>query len=273
MHELTHAPPGPPAVSPLPPHKGTGAPGSLYMIQLDIPLTELTSLERKLRLPRHHEDLDYLVHAITRHVFGPAAPSPFSSAQIGRDARILGYGSASTESMLEQAATFAEPGIYAALQRGSISSKPMPSRWPEGLELAFDLRCCPVSRLSKAKWGHRAGAEVDAFLLSPPAEQSEEATTARREAAYKAWLLPRLEQQGFLVSEVSMRRFERKRLIRRTQGASRKASVIERPDVLMQGRGRVTSSAAFFNLLKHGLGRHKAFGFGMFLVRRPRPCS
>ena len=39
------------------------------------------------------------------------------------------------------------------------------------------------------------------------------------------------------------------------------------PDVVMQGRLRVSDPQAFAQLLARGVGRHRAFGFGMLLLR------
>jgi CRISPR system Cascade subunit CasE len=45
----------------------------------------------------------------------------------------------------------------------------------------------------------------------------------------------------------------------------------EKPDVTLRGRLSITDSAAFADLLRRGVGRHKAFGFGMLLLRPPGP--
>lgn len=42
----------------------------------------------------------------------------------------------------------------------------------------------------------------------------------------------------------------------------------ERPNVVLEGTLRVTDEAAFRALLARGVGRHRAFGFGMLLLRR-----
>ncbi|GAB4211209.1 MAG: hypothetical protein OHK0013_32690 [Sandaracinaceae bacterium] len=43
----------------------------------------------------------------------------------------------------------------------------------------------------------------------------------------------------------------------------------ERPNAVLEGTLRVTDADAFRALLARGLGRHRAFGFGMLLLRRP----
>ncbi|MEE8524028.1 MAG: type I-E CRISPR-associated protein Cas6/Cse3/CasE [Thermoanaerobaculia bacterium] len=51
---------------------------------------------------------------------------------------------------------------------------------------------------------------------------------------------------------------------RQTPGA-----VPERPDALLTGTLEVTDPDAFATLLARGVGRHRAFGFGMLLLRPP----
>jgi CRISPR system Cascade subunit CasE len=74
-----------------------------------------------------------------------------------------------------------------------------------------------------------------------------------------------------VVSRVEAQR--RSILVRRTHGTARRSHLTERPDVLFGGTIEVTDAQAFPQLLERGVGRHRAFGFGMMLLRPPRePC-
>ena len=44
------------------------------------------------------------------------------------------------------------------------------------------------------------------------------------------------------------------------------------PDVVLKGRLQVDDSDAFTQLLRRGIGRHRAFGFGMVLLKPARSC-
>ena len=44
----------------------------------------------------------------------------------------------------------------------------------------------------------------------------------------------------------------------------------EGPDAVMRGNITVTDSDAFTRLLSHGIGRHRAYGYGMLLLRPTR---
>ena len=44
---------------------------------------------------------------------------------------------------------------------------------------------------------------------------------------------------------------------------------MERPEVYLDGTLEITDSEAFNAMIARGLGRHRAFGFGMLLLRPP----
>ena len=59
--------------------------------------------------------------------------------------------------------------------------------------------------------------------------------------------------------------FQRTRAIRKLH-----ARYSEGPDAVMRGILTITDAEAFFNLLTRGVGRHRAFGYGMLLLRPAR---
>jgi CRISPR system Cascade subunit CasE len=98
-----------------------------------------------------------------------------------------------------------------------------------------------------------------------------------RERVYTRWLAGRLENAGtgetsgqgaarLLPDSVRMVSFERRRMHRRGGGRP------ERPDVTLTGSLRVHDADVFRALLRRGVGRHRAFGFGMLRVR-PRATA
>jgi CRISPR system Cascade subunit CasE len=50
--------------------------------------------------------------------------------------------------------------------------------------------------------------------------------------------------------------------------ADRPVHTVKKPDVTLTGTLTVTDGAAFTDLLRSGIGRHKSFGYGMLKVRR-----
>ena len=71
--------------------------------------------------------------------------------------------------------------------------------------------------------------------------------------------------------DVQLNAFARSHIVRRTQASAsqaRKGQTIDGPDATLTGRLRVTDPTAFAHLLARGVGRHRAFGFGMLLLQR-----
>ena len=81
---------------------------------------------------------------------------------------------------------FGDPSLLAAIGGLHASRASRCRASNEGRRLGFVLRACPVVRLAGAKSGHRAGAEVDAFLARCFAVGKE--TAVSREEVYRDWL-------------------------------------------------------------------------------------
>lgn len=239
----------------------------LYMLRLTLHTDRLYQLARERRLPR--DDLGYLVHCALREAFGALAPAPFSVIErkdgAGGQIQVLGYGGHRWDDMQEQAKRFANPLPFSAIALAEATEKRMPDDWPPGLRLGFQVRACPVVRMSKAGPMNREGAEVDAFRARCWELPEEEID---RGEVYAEWLEAQLSRHGGarLVAGVTMERFQRRRLLRRTQGEARQGARCERPDAVLRGTLEVSESEKFQGLLRRGVGRHRAFGFGMLLL-------
>lgn len=246
------------------------SPDPLFMVNVVLDGGRLFKLERRLGLPARSVDLGYLAHCQLAALFGDLAPSPFRvDDEPGRVLRILGYSRAGGEQLRDHARLHAEPDAWAACDWGAFASKPMPEAWPPGTRLHFEVRVAPVVRKAGVGAHCERGAEVDAFLARCWA--AGDGVPVDREAVYCDWIRQQIEGSGAarLVS-ARMVRFKRSRLVRRTQGVERKARLCERPDAVMEGRIEVTGEGDFGALLGRGLGRHRAFGFGMLLLRADR---
>jgi CRISPR system Cascade subunit CasE len=84
-----------------------------------------------------------------------------------------------------------------------------------------------------------------------------------REAVYTDWLAQRLDGAAMLQPGVRLTRFQRVR-------AAREGYSPEGPDAILQGDLIVDDSSGFQKSLAQGVGRHKAYGYGMLLLRPPR---
>ncbi len=244
----------------------------IHMVRLALRTDRIVERGHRLRLPLREIDLGYLVHVQLTSLFGDLAPAPFaievdararpSEARPGTN--VLGYAHADRAALEAHARTFAEPQDWESCNWTTASSKPMPELFEPGQRLGFEVRACPIVRSKTER--HPDGREVDAFLAEclrvGPDQQVD------REQIYLAWLGRELARGGASSLEhAELVRFKRERLLRRTQGSDRKAHSLERPDATLVGRLKVDDPAAFAELLARGIGRHRAFGFGMVLLR------
>ena len=81
-----------------------------------------------------------------------------------------------------------------------------------------------------------------------------------RETVYLQWLKERFKGTAQIEQGACLKRFQR---IKTRRGKH----VSEGPDAIMQGTLEVTDTARFADLLIRGVGRHKAYGYGMILLR------
>jgi CRISPR system Cascade subunit CasE len=226
-------------------------------------------------------DLGYAFHAALSAVFGSLAPKPFYY----RDERagLLAYTAHSGDALREASGLCAAPdladalGLDAGPHSPGLNIRSFPAQWQAGRVLGFDVRVRPVRRSKDAQCKH--GRERDAFRI--PIDEEADEHVLRREAAYVEWLGERLQSSGAAsLVEARMMRFRLTPVIRRTQAGSgdgsgngngngkpRQPRVINGPDAVLSGHLRVEDSDAFANLLRHGIGRHRAFGFGMLLLK------
>jgi CRISPR system Cascade subunit CasE len=93
-----------------------------------------------------------------------------------------------------------------------------------------------------------------------------------RENAYTTWLAREIAKGNAAQLEIArLITFRRTRVLRRPSqpGARRHRVESEGPDAILRGRLRIEDGAGFSGLLGRGVGRHRAFGFGMLLLMPP----
>lgn len=228
------------------------------------------------------DDLGYALHLALRRRFGGAAPQPFrlmdsAPGDPGRP-RLMGYSADPAALWLPPAlpnldADWAEASTLPEIFPEPFEAKPMPPEWQAGTALRFDLRLRPVrrrgprARAALAERGQDVGTERDVFLSALSQGGAE------REAAYFAWLAERLAPAASVTS-AALAAFRRTRVLRAAAGQpgrGRGGRGIEGPDALVEGMLRIKDGPAFAALLARGVGRHRAFGYGMLLLRPAGP--
>lgn len=237
-------------------------PPALHLIRAEIRLSDFQCWMGRKRLA----DPDHAMHCLLVESFGDLAPKPFRLiTPRGAAAGIFyGYAPAKAAALREAAASFADPLHRRIMPPAQVDSKPMPAQWPAGKRLGFEVRIRPTRRLHRprGKDGPIHAAERDAWLMQA---KDESQATRTREEVYIDWLAERLQQSGAAQLEsAAMTSFQRLRAYRKRGGGAS-----EGPDALMRGVLTITNPAAFPNLLARGVGRHRAYGYGMLLLRPP----
>lgn len=223
------------------------------MMRIRIDLPKMYETLKGHKLPSQTSDDGYRVHAYLQQVYDGKAPTPFRVTESrGRQLDVLAYA--------ETVPTVIEAGIQ-------VASKTMPESFAEGTTLNFSLLACPVIRMSSAGPNHKKGAEVDVFLRECWRREASE--RVNRTEVYCQWLRERIASQGgarLINAQVSG--YRRMKLLRKNQGPDRRSKQGDKPAVDFEGSLEVVDSGAFSSLVTRGIGRHRAFGFGMLLLKR-----
>lgn len=205
-------------------------------------------------------DLGYAFHTALRAAFGDLAPQPFNYQQ-GQG--LLAYSTQGEA--LKAAAGLASPdvadmlGLDESPQSPGLLVRPFPAAWKQGQVLTFEVRVRPIVR---AKDGRERDAFLSAIERSPDGQLT-------REAVYGDWLRRQFAQAAQL-HEVGMTAFQLSAVVRRgaaqAEGGRPKGPVLG-PDAAFTGELQIQDAQAFADLLARGIGRHRAFGFGMLLLK------
>ncbi len=248
-----------------------------YMLSLPLDERRLHAFSASQRLDETGETDDgYLLHAALAALFGKKdAPKPFAAQSgKGRQQRsLLAYSPRTADELKEIATLHAGPEIYQIIDWSTAADKPMPLAFRQDQQLDFTVRVLPVSRAGRQHPCFRPGAEIDVFYLKAKAdfmhlkaEADHDGPKPVREDIYLYWLKDRLARGGadLVASEVTGRR--RTNLVRKTITKTRNV-LRQHPDIDVTGTLIVRDPALFRASVARGIGRHRAFGFGMLLLK------
>lgn len=207
-------------------------------------------------------DYGYALHGLLSAAFGEQAPKPFR--YIGNKQGLLAYTLENLEA-LQLHASLAAPDVARALGLDALDARPFPSAWKEGQALGFEVRVRPVFR------GHD-GRERDAFLHAVSAIPAAEGDgIAQRAVIYSDWLAKQFAvDEAAQINQAQMEQFRLTRVLRKAsagENGKRKPLGVTGPDTVFKGQLQVGNPEAFARLLARGVGRHRAFGFGMLLLK------
>jgi CRISPR system Cascade subunit CasE len=220
--------------------------------------------------PRDREDEGYGWHALLTAAFGrDLAPKPFRVlARRDRPTQVLAYGKTDASALRASASDFADPKVIAALRVDTLASKLMPT-FIEGRRLGFSARLRPTVRTDRE--GNRArNRELDVFVAAKMAALPGRALD--KATVYAEWARRKLNQGGVDVETLRIDGLESSDVVRRGRdqaNGSRPLARIPGHAVTVAGTLRIVDAAGFAALLARGLGRHRAFGYGMLLLSPP----
>jgi CRISPR system Cascade subunit CasE len=254
----------------------SAAPLYLLHTRPDAPLLAAWLARRHASHARQSADLGDALHGLLHAAFGEHAPQPFRYLDERRG--LLAYTSLDAQAMAAQVALADELaaqtlGLGACGAHEGYRLRPFPTQWAQNQELGFEVRVRPTVR--------GAQGEQDAFLEAVARAGGKAGEPVQREAVYAQWLREHLAaregapcqpwQAAVELLDVQLNAFARSKIVRRTQPAAdqaRKGVAVDGPDAILKGRLRIIDPAAFACLLARGIGRHRAFGFGMLLLHR-----
>lgn len=252
----------------------------LHLVRLGVDLGGLARIAGErgwARGRRQYFDEGAALHHLLGETFGAAALQPFRLmvAPRQRQGRVYAYTSQEPAELIEVANMSATPEVVDVLAPADLQAKPMPQHWRAERRIGFDVRLRPTVRLSsdipppddrsgRRDHGFAKGAEIDAFLAEALRHAGRDAMANQgrtRERVYQDWLARRVAEAA-TVEEARLASFRR-------GVAMRGKNAQEAPDVVMHGTLRIKDGERFAQLLAKGIGRHRAYGYGMCLVRPP----
>ena len=239
----------------------------LFMLELEFDVVALYRFLHTQGLSGREDDteLGYGVHAWLGAAFGDLAPKPWRLLMDKhRPPRILGYASHDVSALQQRVVEFAEPSVLQVCPEPQlmIASRSMPT-WEKGRKLGFQTLVCPIGRKA------RSGIEKDLFLIHADSQSGDDGLS--REEIYCDWAKQRFNDYSVTVDYMRLAGFRLVKQMRQTQSAKgeRVLRQIVRPQALLEGELTIEDPNRFARLLRHGVGRHRAFGYGMILLRPP----
>ncbi len=228
----------------------------LHLVRIPVHAPQLMRFAFKQGITQEDETFGYTLHAWLAALFGSHVLKPFRYFERRRE--VLAYAAHDANTLLEHSQAFASPLAWAALKTEGVASKPMPEAWRTGQRLRLEALVCPVTR--------KGGEEKDVYLRA--LDRIAEGTPAPRRAEVYRWWFAR--QLGGVVQVQALELLglsARVKMLRRSHSnGSNRLRAIERPQALFVAEVKVIDPHGFAALLARGVGRHRAFGYGMILL-------
>ena len=241
----------------------------LVHVPLDMSAFDRWVRERGLLGRRTSFDAGYALHVLLSTTFGKSVLQPFRLfAGSRRAAALYAYADADQVELRSVASAAATPDCLAVLDPSRLLTRPLPRHFAADQRLGFDIRVRPVRRLQRdLAIPHsgkvlRQGVEVDVARLHALRPRLRPGSAEGRAELYAAWLRERCGD-AVRIETCRLSAFGRSRASRGDGPGP------EGPDATLHGLLAIRDPAAFGRLVRNGVGRHRAYGYGMLLLRPP----
>lgn len=239
--------------------------GPLHLAQVSIDLPAALRFYRRIWGPQSDglADERFLIKMLMTEIFPGVSPRPWrvQSFDGSGETMVLGYTIADQD-RLRELAEMAMPELVRAVPAESIYARPM-RRFRPGERLQAHLTFCPTVR-PNLEDGSRP--EIDAWVWEARHAAAEKRDPRLREAVYSALAVRRLERAA-AVRRVAVTAWRLARLARK----NREGEIGALPDLLpladVVAEIEVSDPVALDALVSGGIGRAKAYGCGMLLLR------
>ena len=222
----------------------------LHLMQAHIHLPSLNAWMGERGL----EDTGHALHCLLTETLGAVAPSHFRlmTRHHSDNATLYGYCRHDADELRRQHQAFASPAQDRAMPATAIQTKVMPTEWPDATDIAFELRCRPLRQ-------HHTK-ELDAYRWL---KEKQPDSDVSRVDAYVGWLEEQFERRGTAVMKhASIEQYQESQTWTSPDHATPFL-----PETVMRGVITITDGKNFTKTLATGLGRHRAYGFGMLLIK------
>ncbi len=233
----------------------------LHLWRLAIDPARLAAIAREQQIPLSDEDQGYAGHALLCGLFGKAAtPKPWYL-----DPKRMLMWAYAARSLDQTEVELSDPLYVGAIDWSRSGSKPMPTL-ARGRAVAFDVRACPVVR--NGGRNEQRGTEHD-YLLWYARREDVAVDTLDAGTIYAAWLRERGwdADLGATLSDALVTGWMKPHKNGANTWRGRSEGRTRLPDVSFSGSLVITDSAVFTATLARGIGRHRAFGFGMIRLK------
>ena len=237
----------------------------LYLASLPVERAKLAAFAARRGTIPPSGDLGYALHQALNEAFGEGAPKPFHFTN-DFDQPLLAYTQHEASTLQElafrqrqdvQTWTLASE----ALGFASLQVRPLLENWAQGTCYRFSVRTRPVCRLARHQ-ERGLPRECDVFLRAVTSKKDDDEWIDKQDV-YSTWFREQIPETAAALQNLRISRLSRTQVYRKGSPS------LAGPDVTFSGVLQVGDPAVFRDCLRRGVGRHRAFGFGMILLGSP----